>query len=133
MEKQGLVVNAKARHDSIARGETAAVQRARGRFFTVACASDVCITAPPIAGLSPSTCRTCPVTHARSPTASWSSRDRARPDLHDRVAHTLLPSMSSYGNAHASKTYASLTTERRFRCLASASSRVAKTPTTGEK
>lgn len=41
MEKQGLVVNAKARHDSIARGETAAVQRARGRFFTVACASDV--------------------------------------------------------------------------------------------
>jgi hypothetical protein len=41
MEKEGIVVNAKARHDSIARGETGTVQRAGGRFFTVACASDV--------------------------------------------------------------------------------------------
>jgi Peptidase family M28 len=41
MEKEGIVVNAKARHDSIARGETRAVQRAGGRFFTVACASQV--------------------------------------------------------------------------------------------
>ena len=41
MEKEGIVVNAKARHDSIARGETRAVQRAGGRFFTVACASQL--------------------------------------------------------------------------------------------
>ena len=41
MEKEGIVVHEKARHDSIARGETGAVQRVNGRFFTVACASDV--------------------------------------------------------------------------------------------
>lgn len=41
MEKEGIVVNAKARHDSIARGETSAVQRLGGRFFTVACDSQV--------------------------------------------------------------------------------------------
>lgn len=41
MQKEGIVVNEKARHDSIARGETRAVQQAGGRFFTVACASDV--------------------------------------------------------------------------------------------
>jgi hypothetical protein len=41
MEKEGIVVNAKARHDSIARGETGAVQRVGRRLFTVACTSDV--------------------------------------------------------------------------------------------
>jgi len=41
MEKEGIVVNAKARHDSIARGETRSVQQAGGRFFTVACESQV--------------------------------------------------------------------------------------------
>jgi hypothetical protein len=41
MQKEGIAVNEKARHDSIARGETRAVQQAGGRFFTVACASDV--------------------------------------------------------------------------------------------
>jgi hypothetical protein len=41
MEKEGIVVNAKARYDSIARGETRAVQQAGGRFFTVACDSQV--------------------------------------------------------------------------------------------
>jgi hypothetical protein len=41
MEKEGIVVNAKARYVSIARGETGTVQRAGGRFFTVACDSQV--------------------------------------------------------------------------------------------
>jgi hypothetical protein len=41
MEKEGIVVNAKARYDSIARGETRAVQMIGGRFFTVACDSQV--------------------------------------------------------------------------------------------
>jgi len=41
MQKEGIAVNERARHDSIARGETRAVQQAGGRFFTVACASDV--------------------------------------------------------------------------------------------
>jgi hypothetical protein len=41
MEKEGIVVNAKARYDSIARGETRAVQQIGGRFFTIACASPV--------------------------------------------------------------------------------------------
>jgi hypothetical protein len=37
MDKGGIVVNAKARYDSIARGETRAVQKIGGRFFTIAC------------------------------------------------------------------------------------------------
>jgi hypothetical protein len=41
MEKEGIVVSAKARYDSIARGETGTVQRVGGRFFTVACDSQV--------------------------------------------------------------------------------------------
>jgi hypothetical protein len=41
MEKEGIVVSAKARYDSIARGETGTVQRVGGRFFTVACNSQV--------------------------------------------------------------------------------------------
>jgi hypothetical protein len=41
MEKEGIVVNAKARYDSIARGETHTVQRIGGRFFTLACDSQV--------------------------------------------------------------------------------------------
>jgi peptidase M28-like protein len=41
MEKEGLTVNAKARQDSIARGETGTVQRGGGRFVTLACASEV--------------------------------------------------------------------------------------------
>lgn len=40
LEKEGIVVNARARHDSRARGETGAVQRLGARFFTIACASD---------------------------------------------------------------------------------------------
>jgi hypothetical protein len=39
MEREGIAVNAKARHDSIARGETQSVQQAGGRFFTIACES----------------------------------------------------------------------------------------------
>jgi hypothetical protein len=39
MEKEGIVVNAKAGYDSIARGETGTVQRLGARFFTIACAS----------------------------------------------------------------------------------------------
>jgi hypothetical protein len=35
------VVNAKARYDSIARGETGAVQKIGGRFFTIACHSQM--------------------------------------------------------------------------------------------
>ena len=41
MEHEGITVDAKARHDSIARGETRAVQQAGGGFFTVACDSQV--------------------------------------------------------------------------------------------
>jgi hypothetical protein len=41
MEKEGIVVNAKARYDSMARGETGAVQKIGGRFFTIACGSQV--------------------------------------------------------------------------------------------
>lgn len=37
---EGILVNARARHDSRARGETGAVQRLGARFFTIACASD---------------------------------------------------------------------------------------------
>jgi len=41
MEKEGLTVNAKARHDSVARGEAGAVQNGGGRFVTVVCVSEV--------------------------------------------------------------------------------------------
>jgi len=41
MEKEGLTVNAKARHDSTARGETGVVQHGGGRFITLACESHV--------------------------------------------------------------------------------------------
>jgi hypothetical protein len=41
MEKEGLTVNAKARHESPARGETAVIQQGGGRFVTVACGSEV--------------------------------------------------------------------------------------------
>ena len=41
MEKEGLTVNGKARHDSMARGEAGAVQQGGGRFVTVACDSEV--------------------------------------------------------------------------------------------
>ena len=41
MEKEGLIVNGKARHDSVARGEAGPVQHGGGRFVTVACDSDV--------------------------------------------------------------------------------------------
>jgi hypothetical protein len=41
MEKEGLTVNGKARHDSQARGEAGIVKRGGGRFVTVACGSDV--------------------------------------------------------------------------------------------
>ena len=41
MEKERLTVNAKAQHDSMARGETGAVQRGGGRFITLACDSPV--------------------------------------------------------------------------------------------
>jgi hypothetical protein len=41
MEKEGIAVNAKARHDSIARGETQSIQQAGARFFTIACESQV--------------------------------------------------------------------------------------------
>ena len=41
MEKEGLTVNAKASHDSIARGEAGVVQQSGGRFVTVACGSGV--------------------------------------------------------------------------------------------
>lgn len=40
MGKEGIAVNAEARYDAIARGETGTVQRLGARFFTVACASD---------------------------------------------------------------------------------------------
>ena len=41
MEKEGLTVSAKARHESQARGEAGAIQQGGGRFVTVACASEV--------------------------------------------------------------------------------------------
>jgi len=41
MAKEGLTVNAKARRDSMARGEASAVQQGGGRFVTVACASEL--------------------------------------------------------------------------------------------
>ena len=41
MAKEGLTVNANARHDSRARGETGAIQQGGGRFFTLVCGSDV--------------------------------------------------------------------------------------------
>ena len=41
MEKEGLTVNAKARHDSMARAEVGAVQQGGGRFVTLACDSEV--------------------------------------------------------------------------------------------
>jgi hypothetical protein len=41
MEKEGLTVNGKAHHNSMARGEAGAVQQGGGRFVTVACASEV--------------------------------------------------------------------------------------------
>ena len=41
MEKEGLAVNGKARHDSMARGEAGPVQQGGGRFVTVACDSEV--------------------------------------------------------------------------------------------
>jgi hypothetical protein len=41
MEKEGLTINAKARHDSTARGEAAVIQQGGGRFATIACGSDV--------------------------------------------------------------------------------------------
>ncbi|MFM9883585.1 MAG: M28 family peptidase [Burkholderiales bacterium] len=40
MEKEGLIVNTKARHDTAARGEAGPVQRGGGRFVTVACDSE---------------------------------------------------------------------------------------------
>ena len=39
MEKEGLVVNAKAPHDAVARAETRPVQQAGGRFVSVACSN----------------------------------------------------------------------------------------------
>ena len=41
LDKEGLAVNGKARHDSNARGEAGAVQQGGGRYFTLACGSDV--------------------------------------------------------------------------------------------
>ena len=41
LEKQGLRVNRKVRHDSRARGEVSAVQQGGGRFVTVACDTEV--------------------------------------------------------------------------------------------
>jgi hypothetical protein len=41
MEKEGLTVNAKERHDSAARGEARAVQQGGGRFVTLVSASDL--------------------------------------------------------------------------------------------
>ena len=40
MEKEGLTVNTRVRHDAAARGEAGPVQREGGRFVTVACSSD---------------------------------------------------------------------------------------------
>ena len=41
MRREGLTVNGKAPRGSMARGETGAVQQGGGRFFTLACGSDV--------------------------------------------------------------------------------------------
>jgi hypothetical protein len=41
LEKEGLPVDAKVRHDSRARGEVGPVQQGGGRFVTLACDSDV--------------------------------------------------------------------------------------------
>jgi hypothetical protein len=41
LEKEGVTVNAKARHDSRARSEVGAVQQGGGRFVTLACESEV--------------------------------------------------------------------------------------------
>lgn len=41
MDKEGLTVNGKAEHGSKARGEAGAVQQGGGRYFTLACGSDV--------------------------------------------------------------------------------------------
>jgi hypothetical protein len=41
LEKEGLTVDTKARHDSNARGEVGAVQQRGGRFVTVACRSEL--------------------------------------------------------------------------------------------
>jgi len=41
LAKEGLPVDAKAQHDSKARGETASIQSAGGRFVTLACGSSV--------------------------------------------------------------------------------------------
>ena len=41
LAKQGLPVDVKEQHSATARGETAVVQRGRGRFVTLACASSV--------------------------------------------------------------------------------------------
>jgi len=41
LEKEGLSVNRKVRHDSRARGEVSAVQQGGGRFVTVACDTEV--------------------------------------------------------------------------------------------
>jgi hypothetical protein len=41
MEKEGLIVDGKTPHDSMARGEAGAVQRDGGRYVTVACDSEV--------------------------------------------------------------------------------------------
>lgn len=40
MQKEGLAVNARARHDTAARGEAGPVQRGGGRFVTVVCGSE---------------------------------------------------------------------------------------------
>jgi hypothetical protein len=41
LEKEGLTVNTKVRHDSSARGEVSTVQQGGGRFVTVACDTEV--------------------------------------------------------------------------------------------
>lgn len=41
LAKQGLPVDTREQHSSKARGETAAIQRGRGRFVTLACSSSV--------------------------------------------------------------------------------------------
>lgn len=41
LEKEGLTVNTKAHHDSVARGEVGAIQKGSGRFVTVACDTEV--------------------------------------------------------------------------------------------
>jgi hypothetical protein len=41
LEREGLTVNTKARHDAIARGEVTAIQQGGGRFVTVACDTEV--------------------------------------------------------------------------------------------